>query len=371
MKIVFLTHSYWKYLMGGTEYQVSLLARELTEREHEVHYIFINSTSSEVPERDDRIFLHPVKNRGISRLIGEVAYRNEILKLLRQIKPDCIYHRNLSLFLSFANTYCRHNDCRTIWHIACKPDVETRRLSVSKRILADYFEEKYLKSGIKHADCIVGQEDYHNQILFRNFGRKCTVILNKLLPVERKQIAKTLPMKVLWIANIKPFKQAELFIDLAHHFTEDKSISFVMVGRPTRGNYQLELEKRMQGVNNLEYKGELSIEKVNDLLRESHLFVNTSLYEGGPPNTFIQAWMRETPTVSLNVDPDDVIEKNKLGFHSGAFEQMVKDVRFLIENKKVRQEMGRNARKYAIEEYDINKIVPTYIKLFESLSNRK
>ena len=126
----------------------------------------------------------------------------------------------------------------------------------------------------------------------------------------------------------------------------------------------------MEGVDNLEYKGELSIEKVNDLLRESHLFVNTSLYEGGPPNTFVQAWMRETPIVSLNVDPDDIIRKNTLGFHSGSFEQMVKDVKFLIENEKVRQEMGRNAREYAIREHDIEKILPKYVELIEKMVER-
>ncbi len=185
-------------------------------------------------------------------------------------------------------------------------------------------------------------------------------------------MVKVLPVRVLWIANIKPFKQAELFVDLAYHFREDDSLSFIMIGRPAAGgyrarNYQAGLEKQMQRLSNLEYKGELPIDEVDDLLGESHIFVNTSLYEGGPPITFIQAWMREVPTVSLNVDPDDMIKKNQLGFHSGSFEQMVKDVRFLTENKKVREEMGRNARKYALREYDIKKIVPKYVELFEKI----
>jgi glycosyltransferase involved in cell wall biosynthesis len=369
MRIVFLIHSYYKYLKGGAEYQAFLFAKELIKRKHEVHYIFINSTSSEISEQDDGILLHPLENKKISRFIGKVAYRNEILKLLMQIKPDCIYHRNLSVFLNIANTYCKSSDCKTIWHIDSKPDVEMKKLSISKRILVDYFEKKYLEFGIKNANCIIGQEDYHNEMLVRNFGKECTVILNSVLPVEKKQIIKTLPIKVLWIANIKPLKQPEFFMDLAYQFKEDDNASFIMVGRSATGNYQAKLEKRMQRLSNLEYKGELPIDEVNDLLRESHLFVNTSLYEG-VPITFIQAWMREVPTVSLNVDPDDMIKKNKLGFHSGSFEQMVEDVRFLIENKKVRGEMGRNARKYALREYDIEKNVPKYVELFERMVKR-
>ena len=364
-KVCFLV-GYYPIIKGGSEYQAYLLSQELREQ-FEIFYISVGHEKDECI-MDNGIRIYGVKSPAFLCL-KDVFFllKSRVFRILDKEKPDLIYQRVAYSATGMAAKYCQKHDCQLIWHIANKPDVETRKLSISRRVLLDYFEKKYLEFGIKNADCIVGQEDYHNQMLFRNFGRKCTVILNKFLPVERKQIVKTLPTKVLWIANIKSLKQAELFIDLAYHFRKDDSVSFIMVGRPATGNYQAQLEKRMQGANNLEYKGELSIDKVNDLLRESHLFVNTSLYEGGPPTTFIQAWMRETPTVSLNVDPDDVIKKNKLGFHSGSFEQMVKDVGFLIENKKVRGEMGRNARKYALREYDIKKIVPKYVELFEKV----
>ncbi|MBA7642336.1 hypothetical protein ES703_50026 [subsurface metagenome] len=143
-----------------------------------------------------------------------------------------------------------------------------------------------------------------------------------------------------------------------------------MAGRPLDKAYLEELLEQMEGLPNIEYVGGVSFEESNELIGRASVFVNTSKYEGFP-NTFIQAWMRETPTVSLNVDPDDVIKKNRLGFHSRSFEQMVKDVKFLIENKRIRQEMGRNARKCAIREHDIRKIVPEYIELIEKTINKK
>ena len=362
-KICFLV-GYYPINKGGAEYQAYLLSQELREQ-FEIFYISVGHEKEEYII-DNGIKIYTVKGPAFFGF-KDVYFllKPKIFKILRREKPDLIYQRVAYSVTGIAAKYCQEHDCQLIWHIDSKPDVEMKKLSISKRILVDYFEKKYLEFGIKNANCIIGQEDYHNEMLVRNFGKECTVILNKFLPVERKQVVKVLPIRVLWIANIKPLKQAELFIDLAYQFKDDDSVSFIMIGRSATGNYQAKLEKRMQRLINLEYKGELPIDKVNDLLRESHLFVNTSLYEGGPPITFIQAWMREVPTVSLNVDPDDMIKKNKLGFHSGSFEQMVKDVRFLIENKKVRGEMGRNARKYALREYDIKKIVPKYVELFE------
>jgi len=366
-KVCFLV-GYYPINKGGSEYQAYLLSQELREQ-FEIFYISVGYEKEEYII-DNGIKIYTLKGPAFF-CFKDVYFllKSKIVKILNKEKPDLIYQRVAYSATGIAAKYSQEHGCPLIWHIDSKPDVEIKKLSVSKRILVDYFEKKYLEFGIKNANCIIGQEDYHNEMLVRNFGKECTVILNSVLPVEKKQIVKTLPIKVLWIANIKPLKQPELFVDLAYHFKEDDSLSFIMIGRPATGNYQVKLEKRMQRLSNLEYKGELPIDEVNDLLRESHLFVNTSLYEG-VPITFIQAWMREVPTVSLNVDPDDMIKKNKLGFHSGSFEQMVKDVRFLIENKKVREEMGRNAKKYALREYDIEKNAPKYVELFERMVKR-
>ncbi len=54
--------------------------------------------------------------------------------------------------------------------------------------------------------------------------------------------------------------------------------------------------------------GAISQQEVNAELANAHVLVNTSLYEGFP-NTFIQAWMRRTVVVSLNVNPDGIFDE--------------------------------------------------------------
>ena len=142
----------------------------------------------------------------------------------------------------------------------------------------------------------------------------------------------------------------------------------------TTENFQswwLEHTKITKKLPNLRYLGEISFEETNILLSKSSIFINTSLELEGFPNTYIQAWMRETPVIALNFDPDNLIKKNKIGFHSGTFQQMVKDVRYLIKNDNIRNEMGKRARQYAIENHNIKRIGERYIEIFERLGNQR
>lgn len=215
----------------------------------------------------------------------------------------------------------------------------------------------------KHADEILVQTQQQQNLIRKNIGLSSIVIPNgHCVPIR---IRKNNSTTILWLASLKRWKQPELFIELAR-CCQNLDCKFVLAGRQSDKGYLGELLEQMNGVSNIEYIGGVTFEESNELIGRASVFVNTSKYEGFP-DTFIQAWMRETPTVSLNVDPDDVIKNYKLGFHSGSFVQMVKDVRFLVENEEVKQEMGRNARKYALREHDVKKIVPKYIELFQSL----
>jgi glycosyltransferase involved in cell wall biosynthesis len=85
------------------------------------------------------------------------------------------------------------------------------------------------------------------------------------------------------------------------------------------------------------------------------LFVNTSLAEGFP-NTFIQAWMRGMPVASLHVNPDDVLEREQVGFCAGTPEQLAATVRRLMTDDSLREAYGARAREYAIETHSLRNV---------------
>jgi hypothetical protein len=115
-----------------------------------------------------------------------------------------------------------------------------------------------------------------------------------------------------------------------------------MIGR-AGGEKYAQLHERMKHLKNLQYLGELPIERVNEELARSDIFVNTSSLEGFP-NTFIQAWLRGTPVVSCFVDPDACLSQGRAGIVAGSPERLVSVIRDLLDSRTRIRELGESAR---------------------------
>jgi len=133
-------------------------------------------------------------------------------------------------------------------------------------------------------------------------------------------------------------------VNLAEAFSERRDVSFVMIGR-SGGTGFAQLHERMKHLRNLEYLGELPIERVNEELAHSDIFVNTSSAEGFP-NTFIQAWLRGTLVVSCFVDPDGCLTQGHAGIVAGNPARLISVIGELLDNRTRIRELGESARAY-------------------------
>jgi glycosyltransferase involved in cell wall biosynthesis len=240
-----------------------------------------------------------------------------------------------------------------IWHIAHDSDVQPyfqQNLLRGKK----FIDKKILEYGLRNTTHIVAQTRNQADLLFQNYGREVTSVIKNFHPFLDEKMLKEKKIKVFWVANLKNFKQPDLFIKLARDiYSRGIKADFVMIGKKNNDiKWQHSFEKTVSSTPNLEYLGVKTIDEVNDILKSGHLFVNTSESEGFA-NTFIQSWFRQVPVISLNCNPENIFDKNNIGRHCGNYQNMVEDVIELINNNELREKMGRDAKKYALENHSM------------------
>ena len=216
---------------------------------------------------------------------------------------------------------------------------------------------------IKFSQLVIVQNCYQKEFLKKHYNKEAHLIKIPFEISESKIAEKKKPYTILWVGSMAKVKQPQLFLNLAK---EIPYANFQMIGGHY-DNWDLfnKMKKEAGELNNFNFLGVVPFDEIDNYFREASILVNTSMFEGFP-NSFIQAWMNNIPVISL-VDPDGIISDNSMGFHSKNFENLREDLKILLEDDKLRVQMGQNGRQYIEKEHDIKNIIQEYIKLFESI----
>jgi glycosyltransferase involved in cell wall biosynthesis len=253
-----------------------------------------------------------------------------------------------------------------VWHIAHDNDVSPGKHTLGQGIESMCIDKPLVEYGLRNAGCIVAQTERQAELLRNNYGGQCNAVIPNFHPDPQEPIEKGSTIKVVWVANLKEWKRPEVFVQLAGDLKALDNLEFIMVGAPPTGKseWRNKLIRDIDKTANLNYLGQLGQDEVNQVLAHSHIFVNTSLAEGFA-NTFIQAWMRRVPVVSLHVNPDRVFDTHEIGFYCETYERLINNVRHLIENERLREKMGNEAQRYAFERHSMRN-AQTLMQLFDS-----
>jgi glycosyltransferase involved in cell wall biosynthesis len=349
-KIAVVIPGHWSDVMGGAQYQADCIINALIKGgNHEIFYVARNYGDTFVPTGYKLI--------GIPKPFGRVKrgylYLDAIsvLRALKAISPEIIYQRIGCAYTGIAAYYARRHGCGMVWHISSESDVVPQKTTFTTRSISKYLDRQLLEYGIRNTDAIIAQTERQSMLLEKHYGRSATAVIRNFHPMPKEIIEKSLPRKIVWIANLKDLKQPELFVKLSQDLHNLENTEFIMVGEMQLSSDRSRLiREQIDRTKNLRYLGRRSQDEVNSLLANAHLLVSTSLWEGFP-NTFIQAWMRRVPVISLNVNPDDIFHERMLGICSGSYDQMRIDVEELIQDDVLREAMGMHAQAYALEKH--------------------
>lgn len=347
-RLCILLGGHFSNAQGGAEYQAGCIADEVVRRgEFEVFYLARAIDPSYRPPGYELVQI-----TGENRLNRHAFFFDalHLHRVLKEIRPDVIYQRGLMAYTGVAAWYARRNGCRLVFHIAHDFDVSSPASFPGRGEILKAIDRKVGEYGIRRADAIIAQTWQQSELLKRRYGREATAVIGNFHPLPVESLDKEKPLKVIWVANLKPNKRPEVFVRLAEDFQHRDGVEFIMIGHPGSRRRYADLYRRMERMENFSFLGLQPMERVNEILAKGHLFVNTSVKEGFP-NTFVQAWMRQVPVVSLDVDLDGLLAQRRIGFLSGSYEQLRKDAEQLLVNDGLRISMGNEARDYAIENH--------------------
>lgn len=364
-KICIIIPAHWECIMGGAQYQVKQLVEYLIDNT-ELDITIISRQLNNKFQTDRYKLLNVSAHSSIMKY-GTYLDSYNLYRALEKERPDIIYQRVGCAHTGVAAYYAKRKKINMVWHISSDADVTRRREFSSIKHIPKMIERKVLEYGIKHCSNIVAQSEFQKDSLLKNYKRNSIVVKN-FHPFPHKKIdgknKDSQNINVIWVANVKKLKRPDIFIQLANDLAGNvHNTRFIMVGAMNLINksWRNEINDKIRN-SNVEYLGGITQQKVNSLLSNSHILINTSEFEGFS-NTFIQAWLRQVPVVSMSCDPDSVIVKNKIGLHSKNYKNLLRDTLKVIQNKHLREDFGRRAQQYAIKNHSKDNL-RALVKLF-------
>lgn len=340
---------------GGAEFQIQCLLESLLDlQRYDISYV-ARSVDPDFKPRGYRIVR--IGNSSRAPRFGYGMDAVPLYRALQGLRPQVIYQRVACGYSGVCAWYARRNSARMIWHVAHDTDVTGETLDPGRNPIRRILENTSIRYMIGATNHIVTQTQWQRTELERNYGRTADGIVRNFHPEPTEGIEKSGDTStVLWVANFKRWKRPELFLDLAAALQDVPGARFVMVGAQAGGSgerdWNAAVMQRIRLAKNVEYLGPRPQAQINQLLARAHVFVNTSVSEGFP-NTFIQAWMRAVPVVSLQVDPDDVLQREALGFRASSANGLADAVRRLLVTPGLRAEYGERARRYALGKHSL------------------
>lgn len=370
VRLCMVLGGHWAAQMGGAQFQAKCILDVLAaDCRFDTCYL-----AHAVPMRRDWGSYQVVQfGAGLpGRMIGTLLQLPSLYRQLRRLRPAVVYQRCLMPYTGICALYCMLNGARFVFHVASDGDVHRerqRRLSPGGLLRA--IARRISEYGMHHADAIVVQTGDQARILREEYGLEATVVVPNFHPPadHRSAVGSRARLRILWVANLKPIKNPEMYVDLAEAFAgRPNTPEFVIIGRPGDAERYKALHERIARLPNMTYLGELSVEQVNDEIARSDLVVNTSFAEGFP-NTFIQAWLRAVPVLSWRVDPDGCLSGAGAGVVAASLDEMVEAVHSLDARRERLLTLSSQALRYGVERHTAAPGT-ALIELFKALSVR-
>jgi glycosyltransferase involved in cell wall biosynthesis len=342
-------------LIGGAELQFTMIAKKLI---HDFDISFaVYDHGQKSPEKIEGIDIFKLYSTLDFPKKNYLKILYSTFKALKNANSNIYLTRSGRIPPAIIALYCFINRKKFVYSFASDIDVDLDTFNFLELIL--------FKFALNRANLLFTHTNFQKEKLKENFGHN-SFIIKSACKLENNSNKKNKKLRILWVSTIRrQWKNPELYLKLASEFPD---IQFIMIGGPDAEDpdFYAEIEKKCHNIHNMDFIGFVPYNEITHYFSKASIFVNTSSVEG-LPNTFLQSWGHCIPVLSINVNPDNILTDYNLGFHSKTFENMIDDLKNLIEDENLRNIMGNNGRKYVEKEHNIKIITNKYKKLLKSI----
>ncbi|HMO18993.1 MAG TPA: glycosyltransferase family 4 protein [Oligoflexia bacterium] len=200
------------------------------------------------------------------------------------------------------------------------------------------------------------------------------VNVKKFYPSERKNHADQ-KIKILLAARLLWDKGIGEFVEVAYSMKAAGKVAlFMLAGVPDKGNPRAIDTKSIEEWKNdgaIQVLGQ--VDDMPELLRSVDIFILPTTYGEGVPRSLIEAGACGLPLIATDVPGcREIIEDKINGFlvPSQDIDALECAIQKLIDNPQMRNEMGKNARKKVLREFDEEIVISETLKIYKELLRR-
>jgi glycosyltransferase involved in cell wall biosynthesis len=293
-----------------------------------------------------------------------LARRRAVVRTLHAAQARVYVQRSASFETGLTGAFARARRRRFVFSSSSEADfrLDAATTSIAGASMDDWKTRIQYRLGVRAAHSIVAQTQTQRELARRAFSVEAEVIPSFADPAPRGHASRD---AFLWVGGLAEVKDPLAYVALA---AAVPAARFRMLGTE-RGPEGTRLAAAVRAAAaarpNLELLSPRSREETLDLYASAIAVVNTSHVEGFP-NTFLEAWARATPALSLRVDPDAIIRRRGLGFAAdGSAEALAGFTARLWQDRDAAAVAGEAARRYLSEVHAPERIAAGWVGLVE------
>jgi glycosyltransferase involved in cell wall biosynthesis len=344
--------------MGGAEVQATKLAHALKAKGLRVAHVVYPVPEPRLVDASSPALVERTDWQG-GRRLGQLAEAKAIWGSLERADAEAYIVRGSGGHVIPASTFCRTRKRRFVFSSSSELDFDFERPDRNRRMLQLY------RASLRLAARLALQTEEQQELAMRALPRSESVVIPSF--AEQAPSTNGTGEYFLWADRLVDYKLPDRFVELAEALPDVRFRMVACLMTETAPGMAERIEAAAARLPNLEL---LPPRPRNELLAEMEnavAVVKTSQVEG-MPNTFLEAWARGVPVLSLNVDPDAKIANNDIGVVAGgSMERLIEATASLWRDRELRTAMGERARQFIEDVHSPEAVADRWVALLEEL----